>query len=390
MMISVGEIKKDYESLKGVDYKDVYAEMSLNRRVKDVRGKVYHFYHKEAGKALRWVEGGAEFLRARSLPVQEEVGEDFFLEEIIKRLRDRGVEGDLTVGVKLKKSIVYNGGNLWKKREEIYTVEIREKGVTQSSIFTSRPGDVFLDGLVSELQEKQRARKQSRPVPREGEVFLLFTESAASFFVHEILWHPLELDLVLKGASFLNLSSLGNRIFPQEISLLSSSTLPDDEGNPPGEFALIKNGRLLNFASSVFYSMISGMPLIPHGRRESYIHHPGVRAQKTFVQRGSLSQLELLRKINRGILIRETEKAWVDFPKRRAIFGVKLGYWIEKGEITFPITPVKVWANLPIEEIWLSAELNREEHFFCIKEGQKVVFSSLSPDFLIKGYVKND
>ncbi len=390
MMISTGEIKKDYQSLKGADYRDIYAEEGIHRVVKDIKGKVSHFYHKEAGKALRWISGESEFLRAQSLPVQEEAGDDLFLEEIVRRLRDRGVEGDITVSASVKKSLVFNGENLFKKREEIYILKAREKGIMQTSIFTSRPGDVFLDGFVSELQEKQRARKASRPVPKEGEVFLLFTESAASFFVHEILWHPLELDLVLKGESFLDLSSLGDMVFPEEISLSSSSPFPDDEGNPPGNFSLIEEGRLVNFASSVFYSLLSKMPLVPHGRRERYFHHPEVRPQKTFIHRGKLSQLELLRKINRGILIREVEKAWVDFARSRAIFKINLGYWIEQGEITFPIPHARVWVDLPIREIWLSTELNREEHFFCIKEGQKVVFSSLSPDFLIKGYVKND
>ncbi len=390
MKIESKKLRRELDSVKG-DYKDLYAEKALHYSLTDYRGRLFYHFSLEEGKALRWIVGETEYIKSSSLHQREELPGEDFLEDTLRRLRDRGLEGEISINYTQRSSIILTPGSLRKKKEEIYLLQAKEGGVVHRKIYSSRPSSVFLDGFVNSFQEKKRTRKAAKKLPQEGEMFFLFTEGAASAFAHEIFWHPLEVDLVLRGQSPLSPSMLGRKIFPSSLSLVSSSNTPDDEGKVLGKKVLIEKGRLVGFASSVYYSLLSRLPLLPHGRRQNYRFPPLVRPKKVIVKKGRLSQIEVLQKIKKGILVREIDRAWVDFRKGEANFRVSLGYWVEKGRALFPLTPLWLSVNIPLDEraFWSSSDLNKEERFFCIKGGQRVVFSSITPDFLVKGFSRN-
>ncbi|GEM_PF-2720899 len=384
-------LKKELDSVKGADYKDLYVEKTLYYSLTDDRGRLFYHFSLEEGKALRWIAGETEFMRVSSLHSGEEIPGEDFLEDTLRRLRDRGLEGKIRINYTEKNSVVMSPEGVYKKKERFYLLQIKDGGVTHRRIYLSRPSSVFLDGFANSFQEKKRVKKHARGLPREGEMFFLFTEGAASIFAHEIFWHPLELDLVFKGQSMVSPSALGKRVFPEALSLLSTSLTPDDEGQILGETLLVERGYLLGFASSVYYSLLSRMPLIPHGRRQNYRYPPIVRPQKVKISRGELSQIEILQRIKTGVLVREIDRAWVDFRRGEVHFRTSLGYWVEDGRALFPLTPLWLMVKIPLDEkqFWSSSDLNKEEPFFCVKNGQRVVFSSKAPDFLVRGFSRN-
>ncbi len=390
MRIESRKLRRELESVKA-DYKDLYVERTIHYSLTDYRGRLFYHFSLEEGKALRWIVGETEYIKSSSIDHKEKIAAEDLLEDTLRRLRDRGLEGEISISYTKRNSIILTPENHQEKVEEFYLLQVKEGGVVHRRIYSSRPSSVFLDGFVDYFQEKKRTRRVAKKLPREGEMFFLFTEGAASVFAHEVFWHPLELDLILRGQSPLSPSMLWKKIFPSSLSLVSSSREPDDEGRVLGKKVLIEKGRLVGFASSVYYSLLYRLPFLPHGRRQNYRFPPMVRPKKVIIRKGELSQIEILQKIKRGVLVREIDRAWVDFKRGEASFRVSLGYWVEEGRVLFPLDPLWLSVNIPLDErfFWSSSDLNKEERFFCIKGGQRVVFSSIAPDFLVKGFSRN-
>lgn len=92
---------------------------------------------------------------------------------------------------------------------------------------------------------------------KDNMVDIILSPTAAGYFIHEIIGHPLELDFVENNQSFYTINDLGKQIMPEYITVkeepldLKSIGIDfgkyDDSGNELREKEIIKNGILMNF-----------------------------------------------------------------------------------------------------------------------------------------------
>lgn len=145
-----------------------------------------------------------------------------------------------------------------------------------------------------------------------------------------------------RNASFL-VGALGQTLFPEWFTLderpllkggLSSSAF-DGDGLATYAKPFIENGVLVNYMLSTYSGRKLGRP--------STANSGGAR--NVFVTHGEDDQAALLKKMDRGLLVTELMGQGLNMVTGDYSRGAG-GYWIENGEIQFPVQEVTIAGNL--------------------------------------------
>lgn len=396
MEVEEKKLRRELDGLELAEYREIFIEVASLYEITDREGKVTQQTFTRFGSSARTISSGREFFFARPslYPGEYAEPEEFprhdylFLMKTLKDLRYNIESGEITLRSFKRKVIVFNDEGLREKEESFVSVKIKEGEVVLRSISADKaPSWEF---LANEFAARLEERKKAKPLPASGEMKFLIEGAAAAVFVHEVFWHPMELDYVLQDKSPFSTSDLGTEAFSREVTMYSLGPGVDDEGNEFSSQVIIENGRIASFPSSRFTSLISGLPLIPHGRREKYFQPPLVRPFFTAVLPGKESYLDLLPKIKKGAYITEISEGELDVENSWAIFKVAKGFWVENGRAKYPLKPFVLIIPIPLQEgdIFIGAEDFSEEGLFCHKNGQVVRYSSRNPNFLVVGYGK--
>jgi len=188
--------------------------------------------------------------------------------------------------------------------------------------------------------ERAASRLGARPVPT-AEVPVLFApEVAVGLFGHFL--GAISGGSLYRKSSFLE-GALGQRLFPEWLTLderpllrgaLGSASF-DNDGLATYAKPFVEGGELVSYVLGTYSGRKLGMP--------STANSGGVH--NLFVSHGEEDQAALIRRMGRGLLVTELMGQGVNLVTGDYSRGAG-GYWVENGEIQFPVQEVTIAANL--------------------------------------------
>ena len=205
-----------------------------------------------------------------------------------------------------------------------------------------RRGDLLdsPESIGRRAAERAALRLGARPVPT-AEVPVLFApEVAVGLFGHFL--SAISGGSLYRKSSFLE-GCLGQQLFPEWLSLderpllrgaLGSASF-DSDGLATYAKPFVEGGKLVSYVLGTYSGRKLGMP--------STANAGGVH--NLFVSHGDEDQKALLRRMGRGLLVTELMGQGVNLVTGDYSRGAG-GYWVENGEIQFPVQEVTIAANL--------------------------------------------
>ncbi|MGE4474060.1 MAG: metallopeptidase TldD-related protein, partial [Stutzerimonas sp.] len=188
--------------------------------------------------------------------------------------------------------------------------------------------------------ERAVQRLGARPVPT-CEVPVLFSaELATGLFGHFLA--AISGANLYRKASFLE-GALGQTLFPDWLTLderphllrALGSAAYDGDGLATYAKPFVEQGRLLSYVLGTYSGRKLGMP--------STANAGGVH--NLFVSHGEADQAALIRQMGRGLLVTELMGQGLNLVTGDYSRGAG-GYWVENGEIQFPVQEVTIAGNL--------------------------------------------
>jgi len=236
----------------------------------------------------------------------------------------------------------------------------------------------------------------AKPAPA-GTFPVILSSSAGGTMIHEACGHGLEADLALAGVSAFS-GKLGQKVAAEGVTIIDDGTLPhkrgssacDDEGRAAQRVVLIENGVLKSYLQSRKTARRMGVEPTGNGRRESYRHIPIPRMRNTFLAPGQEDPKDILRDLDRGLLVKHMGGGQVDTVTGNFVFQVTEGYWVEGGVIRHPVRNATLTGCGPtvLKEITrIGRDLDHFDIGTCGKDGQGVPVSDALPTILCPALV---
>ena len=236
-------------------------------------------------------------------------------------------------------------GGYCSTRHSLSCVMIAEaEGQMQRDYYydVSRLGGELTDAQTIGRRAAERAARRlgARPVPT-CEVPVLFApELATGLFGHFLA--AISGGNLYRKSSFLE-GALGQVLFPEWLTLDERPHLPrglgsaayDGDGLATRAKAFVEDGRLVSYALGTYSGRKLGMP--------STANAGGVH--NLFVTHGTDDQRALLKRMGRGLLVTELMGQGLNLVTGDYSRGAG-GYWVENGEIQFPVQEVTIAGNL--------------------------------------------
>lgn len=206
----------------------------------------------------------------------------------------------------------------------------------------SRQGEALADpqSIGRRASERAVSRLGARPVPTCEVPVLFAAELATGLFGHFIA--AITGGNLYRHTSFLE-GTLGQQLFPEWLSLDERPLLPralgsaafDADGLATYAKHFVENGRLLRYALGTYSGRKLNMP--------STANAGGVH--NLFVSHGEEDLAALIRRMGRGLLVTELMGQGLNLVTGDYSRGAG-GFWVENGEIQFPVQEVTIAGNL--------------------------------------------
>ncbi|MEA3378135.1 MAG: TldD/PmbA family protein [Nanoarchaeota archaeon] len=211
-------------------------------------------------------------------------------------------------------------------------------------------------------------------------------------FAHEAVGHACEADHVLMGESILK-NKMNTEIGSNIINISDDGNIKtwgwtpfDSEGGKASKTQLIKKGILCNWLHSRETAGQMGEETTGNGRAQNIGYKVIPRMTTTFIGPGDSNFEEMLSQIKKGYYLKGSLGGQVDTCTGEFLFNAQEGYYIEKGEIKYPIKGVSLTGNIlkTLHNIKLIAKDLDFGHGFCGKAGQHVPVSEGAPHVFIE------
>ena len=206
----------------------------------------------------------------------------------------------------------------------------------------NRQGELLADASSIGRRAAERAvsRLGARPVPT-CEVPVLFAAELAGGLFGSFL-AAISGGNLYRKSSFLE-GTLGQQLFPTWLTLDERPHIPralgsaafDGDGLATYAKSFVERGELLSYVLGTYSGRKLGMP--------STANSGGVH--NLFVSHGDESQKALLKRMGRGLLVTELMGQGLNMVTGDYSRGAG-GYWVENGEIQFPVQEVTIAGNL--------------------------------------------
>jgi len=188
--------------------------------------------------------------------------------------------------------------------------------------------------------ERAVRRLGARPVPTCDVPVLFSSELATGLFGHFLA--AISGGNLYRNASFLE-GALGQTLFPEWLTLDERPHLPrglassayDGDGLATYAKSFVEQGRLLSYVLGTYSGRKLGMP--------STANAGGVH--NLFVSHGEEDQAALIQRMGRGLLVTELMGQGLNLVTGDYSRGAG-GFWVENGEIQFPVQEVTIAGNL--------------------------------------------
>jgi TldD protein len=225
-----------------------------------------------------------------------------------------------------------------------------------------------------------------------GVMPVVLSSSAGGTMIHEAVGHGLEADHAEEGLSIYS-GRLGERVASPLITVLDDPTLSplygsyqyDDEGTKAKPVVLIEKGILKDFLYDRYEALKWGKTSNGRGRRESFRHIPIPRMSNTFIAKGETPAEEIIKSLDKGLLVKKMGGGEVNPLTGDFVFEVREGYYVEGGEVLFPVKGATLVGNGPkvLEIIDLVGDDLNFDPGTCGKDGQGVPVSDGQPTLRI-------
>lgn len=206
----------------------------------------------------------------------------------------------------------------------------------------NRQGELLADakGIGQRAAERAVSRLGARPVPTCEVPVLFAAELAGGLFSH--LLAAISGGNLYRHSSFLE-GALGQRLFPEWLTLDERPHLPralgsaafDGDGLATYAKPFVEKGELVSYVLGTYSGRKLGLP--------STANSGGVH--NLFITHGDEDQQALIRRMGRGLLVTELMGQGLNLVTGDYSRGAA-GFWVENGEIQFPVQEVTIAGNL--------------------------------------------
>jgi TldD protein len=301
--------------------------------------------------------------------------------------------------------------NLFIANSEGASVEGERVGTVFSVQVVSAEGDIIQTGYepvggtmgfeifafhppeeVAEVAAKRSLLMLSARKAPSGRMAVVLSSEAGGTMIHEAIGHGLEADLAQQGLSVYS-KKIGERVASPLITVVDDPTLPqkrgsypfDDEGVPSRRTLLVEEGVLKSYLYDRLGALKDGVESTGNGRRESYQHKPIPRMSNTMILPGKRKPGEILRSVEKGLLVKKMGGGQVNTVNGDFVFEVNEGYLIEKGSVSDPVRGAILIGNGP--QVLKEIDMVGDDLGFgigtCGKDGQGVPVGDAQPTLRI-------
>ena len=264
-------------------------------------------------------------------------------------------------------------------------------GRTDYSLFD----DELLQRYAKEAVHQAVTNLDARPAPA-GTMTVVLGSGWPGILLHEAIGHGLEGDFNRKGSSAFS-GRIGSRVAAKGVTVVDDGTIGgrrgslniDDEGNPTARTVLIEDGILKGYMQDAMNARLMGMTPTGNGRRESFAHLPLPRMTNTIMLAGERSPEEIIRSVKKGLYAANFGGGQVDITNGKFVFSMSEAYWVENGEIQYPVKGATLIGNGP-EALKHVSMIGNDMALdpgvgTCGKEGQSVPVGVGQPTVRIDG-----
>jgi TldD protein len=192
---------------------------------------------------------------------------------------------------------------------------------------------------------------KAKPAPA-GKFEALIDPRLAGVLAHESFGHLSEGDFVVIGGSPLS-GKIGQKLGTEDVTIIDEGmpekggyALPfDDEGVPCNRVEILKKGVLRHYLQSRVTATALKAEPTGNARSQDYSFEPIVRMRNTYFDRGDRKFEEALKELNQGIYAIDTSGGQVE-DTGTFLFKAVRGYWVEKGELKYPLRDVAMTGNI--------------------------------------------
>jgi TldD protein len=255
--------------------------------------------------------------------------------------------------------------------------------------------DTLIGRYVQEAVDAALVNLEARPAPA-GEMTVVLGSGWPGVLLHEAVGHGLEGDFNRKGSSAFS-GRMGQRVAAKGVTVLDDGTIADrrgslnidDEGCPTQRNVLIEDGILTGYMQDSLNARLMHAKPTGNGRRESYAHLPMPRMTNTYMLAGQTPPEEIVASIKKGVYATNFGGGQVDITSGKFVFSASQAYWVENGQIQYPIKGATLIGSGPesLKKITLIGnDLALDSGVgVCGKEGQSVPVGVGQPTLRIEG-----
>jgi TldD protein len=252
-----------------------------------------------------------------------------------------------------------------------------------------------LEALAREAVRQALVNLDARPAPA-GMMSVVLGPGWPGILLHEAIGHGLEGDFNRKGTSAFS-GRVGERVAAPGVTVIDDGTIPDrrgslsidDEGNPTTRSVLIEDGILRGYLQDRMNARLMGVPVTGNGRRESYASIPMPRMTNTFMLGGDKDPGEIIASMKRGLYAVNFGGGEVDITSGKFVFSASEAYWVEDGQIKYPVKGATLIGNGPdalTHVSMLGNDMCLDPGIgMCGKDGQSVPVGVGQPTIRIEG-----
>ncbi len=192
---------------------------------------------------------------------------------------------------------------------------------------------------------------EAKPAPA-GRFDALINSDLAGILAHESFGHLSEADFVAMGASPLT-GRMGQKLGADIVTIIDEGVpkeggywIPfDDEGVPCSRVEILKDGILSSYLHSRETAHRLKMSPTGNARSQDYSFEPIVRMRNTYFKAGDWKLDEALKDLKRGIYAIDSAGGQTEFTGD-FLFKAVRGYWVEEGELKYPLRDVALTGNI--------------------------------------------
>ncbi|HMP12070.1 metalloprotease TldD, partial [Hydrogenophaga sp.] len=253
----------------------------------------------------------------------------------------------------------------------------------------------MIQSYVDEAVSAALTNLDARPAPA-GEMTVVLGPGWPGVLLHEAVGHGLEGDFNRKGSSAFA-GRIGQRVAAKGVTVLDDGTIADrrgslnvdDEGHATQKNVLIEDGILRGYIQDTLNARLMGVKPTGNGRRESYAHLPMPRMTNTYMLGGHHAPDEIVASIKKGLYATNFGGGQVDITSGKFVFSASQAYWVENGQIQYPVKGATIIGNGPdalTRVSMIGNDLRLDSGVgTCGKEGQSVPVGVGQPTLRIDG-----